>query len=294
MDPRQLEYFVQIANLGGFHRAADQLHIAQSALSRRVRLLEEELGVQLFERIGRGVRLTAAGELLRDKAQGVLRHMREVRDEVRAQSTVPQGELNIGMPPSLQSLLTVPLLERMRSLFPDVFMRTWVATSVELRDMLENGRIDLAVVGILDSEVGPKYAKLFADDMYLVGWKGAPGTKERSATWARIARLPLILTSRPNSVRLLVDAAAANQGHRLNVVIEANYVPVIIDLIIDRCGYTLLPWSAVSNLVRSRKLSAAKVTGLAYIWVIATSKNKPLSIAGERAREILLEIASTQ
>lgn len=291
MDLRQLEYFVQVAALGGFNRASGHLNIAQSALSRRIAQLEAELGVSLLIRSVRGVQLTSAGELLLRRADTLLRHFRQVRDEVVAEATVPKGELIVGMPPSLQSMLVVPFLREMRERCPEVVLTTWVSTSIGLKELILGGKIDISVLGIMESDTSLEFEPLLLDDMFLIGPSEA-GLKARLSSWSQIATLPLILTSAPNSVRLLVDAAAAKAGERLNVVMEANYVPVLIDLIRAGAGYTLLPYSAVHELLARGEVTAAKINGLAYTWVIATQKQKPLSTAGRFARDILVRLTA--
>ena len=99
MDIRQLGYFVQIATLGGFNRAATRLYIAQSALSRQVKLLEEELGVELFIRKPLGIELTAAGKLLLDRSAALLQHFKQVQEEVIAESGVVRGGKGSNMLP---------------------------------------------------------------------------------------------------------------------------------------------------------------------------------------------------
>jgi LysR family nitrogen assimilation transcriptional regulator len=291
MDARQLEYFIRIATCGGFNRAAVELRIAQSALSRRVRLLEEELGVPLLVRGRRGAALTSAGELLFERAEGILRQLREVKDEVASEANVPRGELAIGMPPSLQDMITVPLLAELRARFPTVLIRTWIATSMALRDMVLSGDLDLAVFGIIEPEARLDLTPLLRDAMFLVGAPGAAVETRKPVDWTDIALQPMILTSRPNSVRLLVEAAAAKHRRRLNVVMEVNYIPVLIDLVRRGVGVSMLPYSAVRAYVDRGELSAAKIAGLDYAWAIATARGKPVSAAARSARDLLAELA---
>jgi LysR family transcriptional regulator, nitrogen assimilation regulatory protein len=106
---RQLSYFLQIAELQSFTRAASVLHVAQPSLSRQMQMLEHELGVLLFVRSDKGVKLTDAGVALQERASAVLQQVRQIRDEVGLQSKAPKGELSFGLPPSLCDLITVPL-----------------------------------------------------------------------------------------------------------------------------------------------------------------------------------------
>ncbi len=293
MDLRQLEVFVEIATSGGFNRAAARLNVAQSALSRRIMQLEHDLGVPLLARSGRGVHLTPAGQLLYDRAQGLLRQLKQVREDVAAEAHVARGELAIGLPPSLRQSLSVPLLQSLNARHPSLFVRTWVATSVALRDMLINGKIDIAVFGVLEPEPILNSQILFRDPMYLVSRYDA-ARSSKTLSWDRIAELPLILTSAPNSVRRLVDEAAAKRGVKVSVVAEVNDVPLLIDLVNGGIGHTMLPLSAVKELVDTHQVSASRVPGLTFAWVVASSKERPLTAAARQAIETMRHLCHRQ
>jgi len=284
MDVRQLEYFVQIATLGGFNRASARLYIAQSALSRQIKLLEDELGVALFIRNKRGVELTVAGQLLLDRSTVLLHHFKQVRDDVIAQGGVPRGELLVGLPPSLQSVVAVPLLKEMSERYPLVFMKTWVATSAELKQMVLSGAVDFAVLGSFHKEPTLQTELLFRDDMLLVG-PAADMPKAKSISAAELAGYPLILSSTPHGLRGLVEDAAAHAGVALNVVMEVNYLPTLIDLAANGVGHTLLSSSAYG--AADARVAAVRVEGLTCDWVTAWRKDHPLSAAARAANDLL-------
>lgn len=288
MDLRQIEVFVEIARSGGFNRAAARLHIAQSALSRRVKQLERELGTVLFARHGRGVRLTPAGTLLVERAEDILRRLRQVRDEVSAEANVARGELALGLPPSLAAFGTRLLLD-LRASAPQLHVRTWVATSVVLRDMLLNNRVDIAIFGVVEPEPILHTEALFRDRMDLVGPPGA--LCGEATSWAQISALPLALTSLPNSVRQVIEAAAQRSGRRLNVVTEINDVPLLLGLVKAGAVYTVLPRSASEFAVRSGDVGVSPIEGLAFEWVVAFSKEQPLTAGGRQALALILELA---
>ena len=118
MELRSLHYFVRVAELGSITRAAAHLHLAQPALTRHVQRLEEELGVALFTRANRGVRLTEAGEKLLDSATRILRDIERTGDEIRAQDAHPSGRIILGITPTLCPILVPELFARMRRDFP--------------------------------------------------------------------------------------------------------------------------------------------------------------------------------
>ncbi|HNB44131.1 MAG TPA: LysR family transcriptional regulator, partial [Burkholderiaceae bacterium] len=118
MNLKQLEYFVQVAELGSFSRAAQVLDIAQPALSRQVRALEIELHETLLLRNGRGVALTEPGRRLFEHGVAILQHVAQAREDMGASRDEPVGRLTVGLPPSLGRRLTLPLIDRFRSGLP--------------------------------------------------------------------------------------------------------------------------------------------------------------------------------
>jgi len=146
MDLKLLRNFLQIAELESFTKAAAVLHIAQPALSRQVGQLERELGTRLFIRNERGVRLTEAGALFRQRASGLIDDFQRLRHEVSLLADEPAGELTFGVPPSMHDTITLPLIRAYRERFPRVLLRVVEGLSVTLNEGVHTGKLDLAIV----------------------------------------------------------------------------------------------------------------------------------------------------
>jgi len=284
LDIRQLGYFVQIATLGGFNRAATRLYIAQSALSRQVKLLEEELGVELFVRRPLGIELTAAGKLLLDRSAALLQHFKQVQEDVIAESGVVRGDLAIGFPPSLRYRISVPLLKAMAERYNQVFVKALVATSAELKEMVLGGAIDFAVFGSFETDSALQTEFLFRDDMVLVGPVEAMPTVA-SITPGELAEYPLIMAGGPHGLQTLVEDAVARADKALNIKMEVNYLPTLIELVAQGVGYTMVSRSSYSGA--DERLVAIPITGLTCDWVMARRKDHPLSAAAKAANDVL-------
>ncbi|ATE64668.1 LysR family transcriptional regulator [Rhizorhabdus dicambivorans] len=289
LNMRHLEIFQQVTQHGGFNRAAAHLHIAQSALSRHVQQLEADLGVALFERSGRGVQLTPAGEILAQRVDSLLRQFRQTRDELVSKADIPQGELAIGLPPSMQGIAT-RLLAEYRKAHPDVAMTVKVSTSIELREWLLSGAVDVAIFGILEPETVLESYPFQRDQVYALGAAGSELTGQ-AIDMRAFAKLPLILTSRPNSMRLLVDHAAQRLNLSLDIVMDVNSIPLLIDLVGTGLGYTALPSSAVLQLQDDERFTCSPLKQMSYSWTISNSRERPLSAAGRRFRSMVLDLA---
>src|SRR3989454_6819780 len=146
MDLRQLDYFVHVADLGSFSKAASLLSIAQSALSTRVRKLEVELKQPLLHRNGRGVTPTDAGKRLLQHARGILMQVDRTREELAEFRSTPSGHVVIGLPPTMARLLTVPVLKDFRGHFAEASIGIMEGLSASIVEWLTTGRIDIGLV----------------------------------------------------------------------------------------------------------------------------------------------------
>ena len=288
---RQLHYFLQIAESKSFTRAAAVLHVAQPALSRSVRALEDDLGVALFHRSERGVVLTESGELLRRRAADLIAGFAHVRDEVGAQARELRGEFTFGMPPSMQQMVTVPLIRAFRAEHPGVLLRFIEGISVALSEGLQTGRIDIAVVAANEPLAALENEPLVSEAMYLAGPRRARLNASRAVSLERVARESLIVTLRPNSVRALIESALAGVGRTLVPVLEANATSVMLQMVAAGEGYTVLPYCAVHEALIGGRVSVAPVADLRMTWTIAHSRERTLSRAGHELARLLRQVA---
>ena len=123
MDVTQLRTLIHVAELGSLSKAADRLHIAQPALSRQIRLLEQELGVRLFDRHGRGMVATEQGREVLRHALRVMAELEEIRAVVADEEAPLRGQFSIGMPPTASDIVSEPLVSAFRDAHPDATLR---------------------------------------------------------------------------------------------------------------------------------------------------------------------------
>jgi len=146
MDLKQLEYFVRVAEVGSFTRAANALNIAQPALSRQIRLLEVELHQNLLTRNGRGASPTEAGKLLLEHGRGILHQISRAKEELGRVRGALAGRVAIGMPPSVSKIVAVPLIREFRKTMPDATLSIMEGLSVAMHEALLTGRLDIALL----------------------------------------------------------------------------------------------------------------------------------------------------
>ena len=293
MTPRQLKYFLRIAEFGSFTKAAAVLHIAQPALSRQIQQLESDLGVPLFIRLDSGVALTEAGAALAAKAQSLLEHFAAVRDEVSAISSEVKGHLQFGVPPSLFHAVTVPMLLRYKQRFPEVTLGITEGVSTTVYELILEGRLDFGIVLSIESMQGLQRCDLFAESMCLAG---KPGTLKEadSIALAAAARYPLILTQRPNATRRVLEDSLRENKLKFECVLEADSTRVQTTMAAAGIGYAVLPYSAVADDVKNKRLVALPIDGLSIGWTMIYAKERFLSNAAQHLIDILLEQAVSE
>ncbi|MGB0631240.1 MAG: LysR family transcriptional regulator [Alphaproteobacteria bacterium] len=287
MDFRQLRYFTQIAESGSFREAAARANIAQSALSRHVRTLEEELGIILFERHARGARLTPEGMRLKQRADRILRDMEETRAELSATGSMPRGLVTLGASATSSRLLYARLAEASSSRFPQIELRMTEGASYFLLEGLDTGRIDLAVM--VDPEPRTYFATepLVTEKVYLVGSPRDSSMPSDRCTVAELDGKPLVLFSRPSGSRARLETAAARQNVALNVRFEAASPDVIKDFIRRGLGYGMMPYSSIFKDIEDGGLIAAEIDGIELTRTFIRRTDRPATPAVAAIADLL-------
>lgn len=245
MDLKQLEYFVRVAELGSFTRASILLDIAQPALSRQIRMLEVELRQNLLVRNGRGVTLTEAGEVMLEQGRGILHQVERARDELNRVRGALTGRVAVGLPPSLAKVLTVPLTRAFRQRLPDASLCIREALSVTMAESLVSGRLDIAMLYNTMSSLDIETTPILEEDLFLI--ERAAARPATPICLADLARVPLILPSQPNAIRMLIEKELAGVGQQPTIALEIDGVAAILDLVADGAGSAVLSMTAVTT-----------------------------------------------
>jgi LysR family nitrogen assimilation transcriptional regulator len=283
MDLKQLEYFVRVAEMGSFTRAAIALDVAQPALSRQVRLLEVELRQNLLIRNGRGALPTEAGKLLMAHGRGILHQVERAREELGRIRGSLAGRVAVGLPPSLARVLTVPLTRAFRAELPDATISISEGLSAAMQDSLVAGRLDIAVLYNAQPTAETETTPLLEEEMLLVR-KRPPGLPEDPPpgpiALKEVAQLPLVIPSRPNAVRMHIESEMANIGCRLTIALEIDGVSAILDLVADGAGCAVLPRNAVTNSIRPSAFTVQSIHEpvLRTKMSLATSSLRPTTL----------------
>jgi DNA-binding transcriptional LysR family regulator len=242
MDLRQLSYVVAVVDHGGFTRAAAEVHVAQPSLSQAVRVLERELGVELFHRIGRGVVPTPACEALLGPARQALRDIDSARDAVAAVRGLERGHLDLVALPTLAVDPTAAMVGTVRRRHPGVVVR--LAEPEDADDviaMVRDGRCEVGLADVTEPGHDLVLRPLVVQEYRAVAPPGTRLGRRGHVTVAELASLPLVTTPRGTSTRVLLERAFADAGVEPQVAVETQQREALLPLVLDGAGTALVP-----------------------------------------------------
>lgn len=296
MNLKQLEYFVGVAEVGSFSKAALILNVAQPALSRQVRLLETDLHLTLFARTGRGVVLTEAGKRLFDHSIGILQLMSRVREDLENTRTEPAGRIVVGLPPSMGRLLTLPLVDGFRRTLPKARLAIVEGLTTHLAEWIATGRVDVGLLHNPESQAALDLTPVLDEPLGMVSPAGArPRGKVgagETVTLAELTGFPLILPERSHAIRKLLETQAALTGHKLNVALEISSVQSILELVRAGHGHAILTPTALAACGQPEAFGLRTLTGprLTSTLCLAVSAHKPLTPLTRHVLRLLREL----
>ncbi|UVF22169.1 LysR substrate-binding domain-containing protein (plasmid) [Microvirga terrae] len=256
----QLRNFIQVAELGSLSSAADHLKMSQSALSRQIGALEDVLGVSLFMRHRRGMVITAQGRNILERARALVTEWDELSTSTRSSSMLLNGQVAIGLPSALESVLSIPIVSAFQAQHPEVLVQLTSAYSGYLLELLHQGEIDLAVLYNPRISHSLRTKTLLHEDLFLIGPPGAALSREYPLPFCEIAQKDLLLPTRRNGLRDVVETNSRKANVQLNVVIEVDSYTALRDLVRHGYGYTILPLAPVCDELSAGQLTAAPIT----------------------------------
>jgi LysR family nitrogen assimilation transcriptional regulator len=294
VDLKQLEYFVRVAELGSFTRAAIALDVAQPALSRQVRLLEVELRQSLLVRNGRGALPTEAGKLLLEHGRGILHQVERAREEMGRIHGALAGRVAIGLPPSVAKALAVPLIREFRRHMPDATVSITEGLSVGMQESLATGRLDIALLYNASAAPDVELTPLLEEPLFLVQRQPAKApARPRPVSLRDVATLPLVIPTRPNAIRMLVENEMARLGCRPEVALEIDGVAAILDLVEDGAGSAILSRNAVATSNRPQAFTMRPINApvLRSRLMLAMSPQRPATLTQRAAAQLIQQLA---
>lgn len=293
MDARSLRTFLKTVELGSISRAADALGLAQPSLSQQILRLEDEVGAKLLRRTARGVTTTEAGRLFEERARQILRTIEQAREDIRQLADEPSGEVAFALPMSVSAFLGLTVVKAVLKHAPGVKLRLMEAYSGHIRAWLDEGSIDLGIL----YDVGPlrhlAAKRLARESLFVIGPAGRfAGIDASTVSLQELSELPLILTSPQHGLRQFLDRESHRLGFSLNVRVELDAMNHIGNLVAQGYGYTVMSLPAVSDLLQSGRVSAARIEDDALCRTLCLVRNpsRVVTRASVRVEDLTLKI----
>jgi LysR family nitrogen assimilation transcriptional regulator len=292
MNLNQLEYFVHTAEMGSLSKAAIVLNIAQSALSRQIRLLEADLHVTLLLRNGRGVVLTEAGKRLFDHSIAILQLVSRVREDIDATRDEPVGRIVVGLPPTMGRMLTLPLVEGFKRVLPKARLAIVEGLSTHLAEWVSTGRVDIGLLHNPESQPSLEIMPVLQEPLVLVSPADSKVGKKATINFEDLVNYPLIVPERAHAIRKLIETQAALTGLKLQVAWEISSVRSILDLVRAGHGHAVLSRNAITidKQPEAFILRPLAQPQLMSTLCLAISAHKPVTPLNKHVMHLLREL----
>ncbi|MGD0694869.1 MAG: LysR family transcriptional regulator [Terriglobia bacterium] len=239
MDYDQLASFLEVAKLQSFSRAAEKIFRTQPAISAQVRLLEQECGEKLFDRSGKKVRLTPAGEILRRYAEKLLDLQKEALQAIAELNQTPRGKLSIGANEATCLYVLPKTFARFKQLYPLVQISIYRNFSHKILQKVQEGAVEMGIVTLPQTATNMEVIPVFRDEVQVVVPKNHALAKKRSVTVEEVSQHPLILP-KTGHTRVVFDRLLRPFRHKLQISMELASVETIKKFVGAGLGISLI------------------------------------------------------
>ncbi len=261
MDLRQLEMFQAIVETGSFTRAGEKLFVSQSAISRQIKLLEEELGDQIFRRIHKKIYLTPAGDVLLRYSRRIFGELRLMKSEIADLTHLRRGRLHLAGGMSVCTYLFPELLKEFRGRYPNIEVRIATGITEEILRMLRANEIDLALLSLPFHDPDLEVIPALSEELVLVMDETHPLAGEREIRFSDLTPYTFIHFERGSNTRKLVDRILDEEGVQFRNTMELQNVEITKPLVARGLGISFVPFPAVAADRASRGLIHRRIGG---------------------------------
>ena len=279
MDFRQLEIVKTVAETGSFTAAARQMHVSQSAISRQVLMLEEELKEPVFVRLGRRVRLTPAGEALLQLSHRVLADVRETTTSIVEHHDTLRGTIHLGGGMTVCLHVFPKLLKEYRRRHPEVDITLTTGGAPHLVERIRSGTVDVALMTLPVEGADLMQVPVMREELLLVTHPSHPVMRRRRVGARELDGQRLVLFERGSITRRVIDSMIAREQITPKIVMETENVEILKALVAIGIGMTIIPYQAVAREVRGGHLWCTRLDGVSMVretgWVYMRAPRVP-------------------
>ncbi|RLQ94053.1 cidABC operon transcriptional activator CidR [Falsibacillus albus] len=281
MDIKHLQYFIEVTRFNSFTKAAEHLYITQPTISKMIKNLETELGVDLFERSGKKLILTDAGTVLLEQAKLIEKAFNNLQSELDNLLGLKKGHVRIGLPPIIDSRFFPNVIGRFHEHYPDITFQLVEDGSKKIEDDVEKNDLDIGVVVLPTKEELFHHFSFLKEDLKLIVPPSHPLADRKEVQLEELSEESFILFNKDFVLRDLIISSCNFVGFNPKIISESSQWDFIEEMVACKLGITLLPDSICSHLndnVRPIKIVNPSIYwNLAIIW----RKDQYLSFAAK-------------
>jgi DNA-binding transcriptional LysR family regulator len=282
MDLRQLEILQAIADTGSFTASGRKLNVSQSAISRQIALLEEELGEPLFLRVGRHVRMTPAAESLVQLGQRVFQDVRDTVGSITDRTGTLRGTLRLAGGMTVCLYVFPPLLKHMKRVHPQLDIRLTVATAGRSVEEIRAGRVDAGLLTLPVDESDLVTVPVMREELLVVTMPTHRLAKKRRIAAHDLAEEPFILFETGSATRQVIDAFFVTEKIEPTIVMDTENVEIIKAMVKTGLGISIVPYQAIAREVRAGQFFCSRIEGHELLretgWVYGRTSRVPRPI----------------
>jgi DNA-binding transcriptional LysR family regulator len=282
MDLRQLEILQAIAETGSFTACGKKLHVSQSAISRQILLLEEELGEPLFLRVGRQVRMTPAAESLVQLGQRVFQDVRDTVGTITDRTRTLRGMLRLAGGMTVCLYVFPPLLKHLRRVHPQLDVRLTVATAGRSVEAIRAGRVDAGLLTLPVDESDLVTVPVLREELLVVTMPTHPLGRKRRILPADLSGQPFVLFEPGSATRRVIDSFFLTEKIEPTIVMDTENVEIIKAMVKTGLGIGIVPYQAIAREVRAGQFFCARIDGHELVretgWAYARANRVPRMI----------------
>jgi LysR family transcriptional regulator, low CO2-responsive transcriptional regulator len=265
MDLRQLEIIRAIADTGSFTAAGEKLHVSQSAISRQILLLEEELGEPVFHRIGRRIRITPAGESLLQLSHRVFQDLQETVNTITDKRESLSGTMRLVGGMTVCLYVFPALLAEVRRIHPHLDLKVTVGSAERSIAMLRSGAGDLGMITLPVDATDLISVPVLEEELLLITYPTHPLARKKTITPADLDKQHFVLFETGSITRRLVDAFFTRERLQPEIIMETENVEIIKAMVRHGLGISVIPWQAAAADVRTGQLFCSRIAGSSLV-----------------------------
>lgn len=294
MEFRHLRYFLAVADALHFTKAAEGLPVSQPALSAQIKQLEQEVGVPLFDRVGRSVQLTRAGAIFREHARRALREMELAQVAITEEESLQRGTLTVGVVQTVNAYLIPRIVTRFSTRYPHMSLKLDELSGPDIEAGVGSGMLDVGIGFVPVSSDRIEGQPLFEEDFVLVVSAGHRFATRRQLTLAALAEEPLVLLPSLFCTRRMLNASFEQAGIHPRIIIEMNSVEGILATVRTSKLATVLPRLSL-GLERNQALRGIPLRnptprrGIGFLWKKGGYRSAATRALADQVRKVVKE-----